>query len=133
MRDAEDSRAELVKRWWDKAEGSLKSAMREHKAGENSFAINRVYYAAFYAVTAWLLENGKTFKKHSGVRHAFHEDIIKTGLLSHNWSKFYDRVFQDRNDGDYLVMIAFEDSYVEESIDLCRRFLEAIHSLLSLM
>ncbi|MGM0381778.1 MAG: hypothetical protein ACQEP7_07295 [bacterium] len=35
----------------------------------------------FYAATAALLERGRSFKKHSGVRSAFHKHFIKEGPL----------------------------------------------------
>ncbi|HHV62824.1 MAG TPA: HEPN domain-containing protein [Firmicutes bacterium] len=51
------------------------------------------YYAVFYAVSAWFLERNLSFKKHSGVRNAFHRYIIGGGLLDPQWSKLYDRLF----------------------------------------
>lgn len=124
------ARSELVCYWWGKAEASLESAEREYEAGASGFAINRVYYAAFYAATAWMIENGKVFNKHSGVRQAFHRELIKPGLIDKKWSKFYDRVFEDRNEGDYVPLTAFDDAYVRESIDLCREFLAAMRPLI---
>jgi len=48
----EQSRDSVVRYWWSKAEESLASAQREVEAGALAFAMNRVYYAAFYAVSA---------------------------------------------------------------------------------
>lgn len=72
------------------AEDSLNSAQRELDAGALAFAVNRLYYAAFYGVSALLLERRYSFKKHSGVRSIFHKEIIKTGLLDTKWGKCYD-------------------------------------------
>ncbi|MBM4086568.1 MAG: HEPN domain-containing protein, partial [Planctomycetes bacterium] len=74
----EEWRPEVVRYWWFKAEESLASARRELDAGANSFAMNRIYYAAFYGVSAALLERRQSFKKHSGVRAAFHREFIKS-------------------------------------------------------
>ena len=52
----EEQRDEVVRYWWSKAEESLVSAQREITAGSYVFAMNRVYYAAFYAVSAALPE-----------------------------------------------------------------------------
>lgn len=62
-----EKRSEMVRYWWAKAEKSLASARREFQAGSLSFATNRLYYAAFYAVSALLMEQDLSFKKHSGV------------------------------------------------------------------
>jgi uncharacterized protein (UPF0332 family) len=99
--------AELVQYWWEKAERSLALAEFEYSVGAYDFAINRLYYCAFYAVSAWLIENGKNFKKHSGARGLFHREIISAGLLPKKWAKFYDRLFEDRTDSDYVPMTKF--------------------------
>ncbi|MCL4514178.1 MAG: HEPN domain-containing protein [Firmicutes bacterium] len=75
----EEQREEVVRYWWSKAGESLASARREFEARSYDFAINRLYYAAFYAVSAALLERRLSFKKHSGVRATFHQEFIKTG------------------------------------------------------
>jgi uncharacterized protein (UPF0332 family) len=53
---SETQRAEVVRYWWEQAEESLSSARRETAAGAYTFAVNRLYYAAFYGVSAALLE-----------------------------------------------------------------------------
>ena len=53
-----EQRARVVRYWWDQAVESLASARRELEAGAYSFAINRLYYAVFYAASAALLERG---------------------------------------------------------------------------
>ncbi len=78
----ENTKAEAVRYWWDKALESLAAARRELAADAYAFAINRAYYALFYAVSALLLEEGRRFGKHSGVRAAFNRDIVKPGRLS---------------------------------------------------
>jgi uncharacterized protein (UPF0332 family) len=82
-----EQRIVMVRYWWNKAEECMASAHREWKANSLSYAMNRLYYASFYAVCAALLERELTFKKHSGVRAAFHRQFIKTGLLDIKWGK----------------------------------------------
>ena len=120
----------MVKYWWEKAESSLNSAKREFKAGAYDFSVNRIYYSAFYAVSALLLEKDMSFKKHSGVRAFFHKKFIKEGLIDTKWGKFYDRLFEDRQEGDYTVFIDFEKDYVEEKIKLCEEFLNEVKKFL---
>lgn len=103
----ENRRTEVIRYWWEKAQDSLSSAKREYSAKAYGFAINRIYYAAFYAVSALLLEHRFTFKKHSGVRVTFHREFVKTGLIDVKWGKFYDRLFEDRQEADYTAIIEF--------------------------
>jgi uncharacterized protein (UPF0332 family) len=61
----EEERTQVVRHWWSRAEESLKAAQRELEAESYSFAVNRIYYAAFYGASAALLERGLSFKRHS--------------------------------------------------------------------
>jgi uncharacterized protein (UPF0332 family) len=120
----------MVRYWWFKAVDSLASARREYEAGSYSFATNRLYYAAFYAVSAVLLGRQQSFRKHSGVRAAFHRQFIKTGMLDMKWGRLYDQLFEDRQEGDYVVFISFEADYVRTQLELCSMFLEELHRFL---
>lgn len=126
----EEKRAEVVRYWLEKAEESMASARREFEAGSLTFAMNRLYYSAFYAVSALLMARKLSFKKHSGVRAAFHKHFIKTGIVEHKWGRLYDRLFGDRQEGDYMAFISFETSYVETQLNQCALFLEYIRPLI---
>jgi uncharacterized protein (UPF0332 family) len=125
----EKKRSEVVRYWLEKAEESLNSAKLEFDAGSYSFTMNRLYYCAFYAVSALLMAQKLAFKKHSGVRAAFHQHFIKTEILDQKWGRFYDQLFGDRQEGDYMVFISFETSYVETQLNQCADFLERIRPL----
>ncbi len=86
-----------------RAEEALASGRAELDAGRYSFAINRAYYAAFYAVSAVLLSQGRHFVKHAGVRTALHRDLVHTGLLAPEHGKAYDKLFELRLIADYTV------------------------------
>lgn len=77
---------EIVRYWFDKAEESLLSAQDELSAGRLSFAVNRIYYACFYAVSGVLMAKNLRFKKHSGVRASFHQHLVKTGKIARIWA-----------------------------------------------
>lgn len=129
MSQAEE-RQKVVRYWWAKAEESLASAQREFEAGAYPFAVNRLYYAAFYGVSAALLERELSFVKHSGVRAAFHREFIKTGLLEVELGKFYDQLFADREEGDYTALINFDHDYIASQLIRCAEFLKAVRSLI---
>ena len=127
----EEKRSEVVRYWFEKAEESISSARREFEAGSLTFAMNRLYYCAFYAVSALLMAQKLSFKKHSGVRAAFHQHFVKSGILEQKWGRLYDRLFGDRQEGDYMAFISFETDYVETQLNQCADFLEHIRQLLS--
>lgn len=127
----EQQRTEAVHYWWSKAEESIASARREIDADACSFAVNRLYYAAFYGVSAALFERHLQASKHSGIRALFHREFIKTGLLEVQWGKFYDQFFEDRQDGDYIILTEFEREYVEAQWGRCVLFLQYLHPFIS--
>ncbi len=127
----DERRIEVVRYWCSKSEDSLASARRELEAQSYDFAVNRLYYATFYAVSAALLERQLSFKKHTGVRATFHREFIKTGLLDVKWGKLYDQLFEDRQEGDYVALIAFDREYVEAQLTRCTQFLNELRPLIS--
>jgi len=129
--NAQDQWREIILYWWSKAQDSLSSARREFEAGSHSFAMNRLYYAAFYGVCAALLERQQSFRKHTGVRAAFHRRFIKTGLLDLKWGRLYDQLFEDRQEGDYVIFISFEREYVESQLNQCAEFLNELGKLIT--
>jgi len=112
----DEATAQAVRYWLAKARECLVSAADEARSGRLSFAVNRCYYAAFYAASATLLARGKRFVKHSGVRAAVHRDLVKPGLLPEDLGRLYDRLFHDRQQGDYIEFVSFEAEEVESTI-----------------
>lgn len=128
MSDKEELK-ELVRYWLEKSQESLDAARDELKAVRLSFSVNRIYYACFYAVSAVLLQKELRFKKHSGVRAAFHQHLIKSGMMSDEYRKFYDDLFEARQRGDYLEFVSFEKNQVEDWLQRASQFVEAMKSL----
>ncbi len=62
---------------------------------------NRLYYAAYNAVSALLIANGDTAQSHSGVIHLFGLNFIRTKIFSAETGKLYHKLFTMRQTGDY--------------------------------
>ena len=92
---------QLIKYWLEKSEESIASAKSEISYGRLSFAVNRLYYAMFYAITAILTAKGESYRKHSGVRTALHRDFVKTGKINKESGRIYDELFNARHQADY--------------------------------
>ncbi len=122
----EDKLREVVQYWADKSLECIEAAEDEMKAGRLSFSVNRIYYACFYLASAVLLDKGLRFKKHSGVRASFHQEMIKPGLVSKEHGLLYDELFDARQRGDYLELVSFELKQVEDWLQRAKRFTEEI-------
>ncbi|MBN1850011.1 MAG: HEPN domain-containing protein [Deltaproteobacteria bacterium] len=121
----------LIKYWFEKAHESLESARNEYKDGRLSFAMNRIYYACFYALTAVFRFRNKTFKKHKGLRSALHRDLVKNKILEDRWGKFFDDVFEARQRGDYTPMVKFEPDQLEYFLQQTEYFLNEMEKLIN--
>ena len=84
----------------------------------------------FYAVSALLLEEGHRFHKHSGVRAAFNQHFIKTQRLDRKGGDLYNRLFRDRQEGDYIEFTKFDAQYVADQIKGCEELLAQIRPLI---
>jgi hypothetical protein len=71
----------------ERAEQSIQAARQMAAGGFNDFAASRAYYAAFYAATAVLLNEGLELSKHSAVIASIHQRFVKTGKLSKEHGK----------------------------------------------
>ena len=99
-------------------------------------AINRAYYAIFYAANALLATKKLARSKHSGVLSAFRQHFVKTGLLSSELSAIYGQVMDDRHEGDYEIITATskEDAVIDVQqahnfVDIVRTWLRKEHWL----
>jgi len=120
----------MVKYWMEKAKEAINSAGIELEAGHLSFSANRLYYACFYSVSALLLSKNLKFKKHSGVRAAFHKYVVKTNLIDKEYGKLYDELFEARQSGDYVEFSSFEKKDIENWLKLANDFVGKISKLL---
>ena len=112
-----EHREALIKYWMEKARESMEAARSDYSSGRHSIAVRNLYYGCFYALTAVLLKEGRTFKKHSGVKAALHKDLIKAGFLEPIWGKFYNTIFDSRHEGDYQPLRTFKGEEVKELLD----------------
>ena len=121
---------EVINYWIEKSIESLNAAKDELKAGRLSFSVNRIYYSCFYIVNALLLQRGLKFRKHSGVRSAFHKHIVKTGLVEPEEGMFYDELFEARQRGDYIELVQFEKRQVTKWLEMSNKFVEKMRNLI---
>jgi len=71
----------------------------------------------FYGVSGLLLEGGRQFKRHSGVRTVFNRDFVRTGRIEKRYGDLYNQLFDDRQAGDYVALTEFDAQYVQEKIE----------------
>lgn len=63
-------------------------------------ALNRAYYAMFYALQVLVIKNKLKVSKHSGVISYFDREYVKPGIIDKKFSKWLHRLFDLRQDAD---------------------------------
>jgi uncharacterized protein (UPF0332 family) len=109
--------------YFEGARDALESAQFNFDNGYYGVAINRAYYAYFYAATAMLMTLDLTRSKHSGVMAAFREHFVKTGLFSVEDSWAYGEAYELRNTTDYEMLGKADESEARTVVENAGRFI----------
>jgi uncharacterized protein len=125
----DEARQQAVSYLLGNADEALESAAAELTAGRLRYAMNRIYYACFYATSAVLLAEKRSYGKHSGVRSALHQHLIKPGRVPAELGQFYADIFADRQEGDYGILVQFDVDIVGQRLETARRFVEHMKGL----
>lgn len=93
-------------------------------------AINRMYYACFYAVSALLAKEEIEVSSHSGVRQKFGEYFVKTGIIDRDLAKHFTELFEKRHKGDYNDFYDYDEETVLDLYPVSQKFIDEITKLL---
>lgn len=83
---------------------------------ENGFwnsAVNRLYYALYYAVNALLFLNGVQTKTHSATKSQFSQLFVKTGKFDKKHGRLLSELFDWRQRGDYENIFEYDNESVQ--------------------
>ena len=92
---------EIAKRRIQRAHDTLEESDLLIAARHWRGALNRVYYAAFYAARALLATRDLDAGRHSGVIALFQQHFVKTGVVPANIAKALPYAFESRQTSDY--------------------------------
>jgi uncharacterized protein (UPF0332 family) len=125
------TKEELVSYRFKRSEESLEEAKILAHANHWNAVINRLYYAAYYSVSAYLIKNDIQPGSHNGTKTLFHQELIKSGKLRMEEGKLYSSLFDKRHEGDYGDFQEFNREQTEPLISKVEDFLKNIKKLLS--
>jgi uncharacterized protein (UPF0332 family) len=112
------------------AQEMLAVAKHSLQGGFYSTAINRAYYAIFYAANALLATRGLARGKHSMVLSVFRKEFVKTGLIAPEFSRIYGQVMDDRHISDYEITALITEAQAHADLADAERFVECIQKWL---
>ena len=93
-------------------------------------AMNRLYYASFYAVHALLLKHNIETHTHNGTKTKFFQEFIKTGIIDKVFGELYTDLFVWRQEVDYSDFAEIKRDKVIPLADEVNSFIDLIEKLL---
>lgn len=116
--------------YMDYAKRALRTAQVVYEDGDWVAAVNRAYYAIFYAANAMLELEGLERSKHFGVISLFRQKYVKTGLIEIEYSDIYGQAIDTRNEGDYERSSFPSQAEAKKMIEGAQQFVARIEKFL---
>jgi uncharacterized protein len=98
--------------------------------GMLSAAMNRIYYAGFYIVSALLLLDGFSTSKHRQLIAYFNKEYIKTGKIPVDIGEILNESYNNRLAADYHDFVFLTKTQVEEFYDQIKEFVSLIDKMI---
>lgn len=126
-----DSENDIIsKRKIAKAKQVLNEINHHLQFGYFHTAINRIYYASFYAAQALLSKADAYPKSHKGVLNKFSLLYVKEGKFPPDLARFLPQIFNERQLADYADVEDYDKEAVEELFAIATVFIKHIETLL---
>lgn len=117
------NREDYINYRFHRAEESFEEALILAKEERWNAVINRLYYTCFYAVIALLIKHNIATQTHDGARTQFGLFFVKTGIINKESGKFFSKLFDYRQKGDYGDLFDYDEELTMPLIDKVKEFL----------
>ena len=127
----DEQRVDIVRYRLENALNTLAEVKSHRDNGFYNTAVNRMYYACYYAASAALIAYHVEAKSHEGVRQQIGLQFVLTGKISQEQGRFYSRLYSKRTTGDYDDFINHTVQTVDELLPQAQSFVKAIEDILN--
>ena len=114
-----------VRDYWRRAQTTIETAAALAASDPDS-AVSRAYYAAFYAVSALFLLEGRAFTRHATLENAVHRDLVKAGRWDVALGAAFSALLVLRDVGDYGGSRHATSEDARGAVENARRILAAV-------
>ncbi len=121
-----DKRQDLCNYRIDQAKETINVAKLCYENGHYKDAINRAYYAAFYAVKAVLALDNIDFKRHKDVVATFNRDYVASGVYEKEIGRLLSRLQKKRENSDYDDFYIASKEEAEDQIKFAEQIVMSI-------
>ena len=111
-----------------RAEQTLEDAYLLFEKERFNSAMNRIYYAIFYAMKSLLATKRLDSTRHSGVISLFNKEFVKSEIVPKKLGEIVNIVFRKRTDGDYKDFYIFSKDEVKDALDKCEIFIKELNN-----
>jgi len=112
-----------------RANETVKEAIYNADGGYYNTAVNRLYYAAYYAASALMLAYDISASTHAGVKALLSLQFIKTGKLEVEHGKTFMTLFENRQSGDYEDFVYCDLNLFNQLLPKTEAFISAIKDI----
>jgi len=119
---------ELVRLRLQQAAETLREAQILNAEHTGRGAVNRAYYAMFYAVLATLATKGLGSSKHSGAISLFDREFVKSGAFPKELSRSLHMAFERRQQADYGEFVQLDEAAVTRVIQEADTFIRSVRA-----
>lgn len=124
-----EDRYNLIEYRLQRASETIAEAQYNADGGYFNTAVNRLYYAAYYAASALMLANGITATSHAGIKTMLSLHFVRTRLLDVEHGKTFLTLFENRQSGDYEDFIYCDLNLFNQLLPRTKDFIDAIKNL----
>lgn len=130
IRRMDESTRETINLYLERARRDLQAAVDLQRLGCLEVAVSRAYYAAFYGLTAALYGVNVVRRKHSGLKAALSEFLVRPALIETEFQDIYERLFEQRTLSDYKLQIDLDEAQARQLLRDAQRFVTRIERFL---
>ena len=127
---SQENRNALAAYRYRRSQETLAEVPSLKQLGYYNTAVNRLYYACYYAAVALLIRHGINPGTHAGVKQMIGMHFVATGRMSRETGRSFSLLFERRHSSDYDDFAYSNEEEVNELLPKAKAFIEAVGLLL---
>ena len=127
---SQENRNALAAYRYRRSQETLAEVPSLKQLGYYNTAVNRLYYACYYAAVALLIRHGINPGTHAGVKQMIGMHFVATGRMSRETGRSFSLLFERRHSSVYDDFAYSTEEEVNELLPKAKTFIEAVGLLL---
>ena len=127
---SQENRNALAAYRYRRSQETLAEVPSLKQLGYYNTAVNRLYYACYYAAVALLIRHEINPGTHAGVKQMIGMHFVATGRMSREIGRSFSLLFERRHSSDYDDFAYSTEEEVNELLPKAKTFIEAVGLLL---